>query len=161
MISWSDQPAIAANLFNPAFFGEMIRRLSDAYVSESGREMPFVFAFLAPPLALYPDSNRTLKARSYDYLHTWVTANPGIRITLARRCRELAPHVRLGMMFAIAHEAIEISQTGGIRPLKRPKGYHKPAIDSSQYFVRCRTLGRWLARVDQVSNVFLMLGLGL
>ena len=161
MIEWHNTPRDVAHLFNPAFFGEICRRVSESYVKEAAKPMPFPLALLAMPLVVYPDSRQTLKPRSYDYLHTWITANPEIRLKLPRRCLELAPYVRLGIAFAMTQRSLEITETGGIRPLRRARMKQIPRIDTSDYFHGSRTLGRWFARVELDSNIFVMLGVRL
>lgn len=161
MIDWARTSPIVANLYNPAFLGELIRRVGEAYRKECARDLPLALSFLAIPLVIYPDSRGTLKARSYRYLHSWAIDNPQIRVHFARRCGELAPYIRLALAFAVAHRAIAIAPGGGLRPLRRPRGASVPALETSDYFVACQTIGRWLARVEIESNIFIMLGVGL
>ena len=158
-MGWSDPPE-AANLFNPAFFGEVARRVSESYTEECESNMPIILAFLATPLVVYRDTRQTLNPRKYSYLHTWSIANPHVRIGLARRVDELKPYIRLGLAFAIRHRSIVIDEAGAIRVLPRTLSKKRlPKIDSSDYFKGAKTLGRWLARTDRLADIFVMLGM--
>ncbi len=161
MIDWRRTSPIVANMYNPAFLGELIRRVAEAYRKECARDLPLMLAFLALPLILYPDTRGTLRPRSYRYLHSWAVDNPQVRVHFTRRCRELAPYIRLALAFAITHRALAVEASGGIRPLRRPRGVAALRLESADYFSSCQTIGRWLARAELDSNSFIMLGVGL
>lgn len=160
MINWSQQPRDVANLFNPAFMGELARRTGTGYRGESGVGIPTVLVFLAAPLAFYPDARRTLNHRNYRSLHTWVVENPEVRISLARRVSALSPHVRLGLAFALAHRTLAIEDDGTILVLpRRRRSGPLPEIESRDFFSSAEKIGRLFARVQQPFNIFLTLGL--
>jgi hypothetical protein len=132
VIDWARTSPIIANMYNPAYLGELIRRVAEAYRKECACDLPLMLAFLALPLVLYPDSRATLRAR-----------------------------IRLAIAFAVAHRALMIEEGGGLRPRRRPRGASVPRLESSDTFSSCQTIGRWLARAELESNIFIMLGVGL
>lgn len=159
MIDWYEQPRDVANLYNPAFIGETVRRAAHAYKVQGKRGMPMHLAFILTPLVLYTDSRSTVKAASHSYLHSWITAHPELRISLARRIIEITPYTRLGVAFSIKHASLALAGDGTlvVKPRRRVKD--QPDLDTLDYFVAARTLGRWFARVDQDFNIYLMLGI--
>jgi len=69
MIPWEHRPIEVANLFNPAFCGEVIRRCGAGYSAKLQTGMPYALAFLVLPIVLHPATrwseplDRTMRQR--------------------------------------------------------------------------------------------------
>lgn len=160
MISWHTQPYDVANVYNPAFIGELLRMCAAGYADDSGEGMPLVLAFVALPLLLYKDSRSSLMAKRYRYFRTWLDETPEVRVALAERARELRTFVQLGVAFALQHQAIRLDGEGELHAQPRAKPTRKgirPPKDA-EHFKAAYALGRLLRQGGQLHNVFIALG---
>ncbi len=69
--TWENRSVISANLLNPAFCGEVIRRTIWGYNSNSENEkIPFSLLSLILPIVLHKDTREKMPLRSSTYFHS-------------------------------------------------------------------------------------------
>lgn len=82
MTVWEERPIEVANLFNPAFCGEIVRLCVKSYVDETGRGFPYILSFLVLPTLMYNDTRATMAARKYTFLYNWLQEHPALSLKL-------------------------------------------------------------------------------
>src|SRR6218665_1995664 len=98
-LRWADRPTELANLFNPAFAGELLHRAVVAYCGRIELPMPFALAFLVLPLSIHAPTRNRLPRRADAAFASWIADHrediPGI----SERARELRPITREALLF--------------------------------------------------------------
>lgn len=102
MPPWNDRPTEVANLYNPAFFGVLLRKAIERYTEEAKAGMPFELLFLVPPFCLHPaTANRLPRSPSATPLHVWLQRekNRDVLVSFAQRATAIVPFVREALLF--------------------------------------------------------------
>lgn len=160
MIDWDQQPSDVANVYNPAFIGELLRLCAETYVQEHDQGFPLILAYVALPLLLFKDSRQSLVTKRYKTFRAWLDHHPEVRVTLGERARALHPFVRLAVVFAVQHRALTLNAEGLLEPLPRPRTAAPlvKRLKASEHSSPAQHLGRLLAQGGQLHNVFIALG---
>src|SRR6266699_1933084 len=77
MIRWEERPVEIANLFNPAFCGEILRRCISSYQQTNSLPLPYPLLFLVLPIILHRDTRERISPRQRLTLHAWLQKHPG------------------------------------------------------------------------------------
>lgn len=162
MTIWEDRPTEAANLFNPAFCGEIMRLCIKSYVDETaGRSFPYALSFLILPTLMYKDTRTTMTVGRYKYLYNWLQEHPHLRVGFAYRIRELLPISKESLAFLLQLNALVLDDEAGFSPTR----YSKRRL-SSQYedytldfYNNAKLLGKWLAKASDVVTIYTMWGI--
>ncbi|MEP0868830.1 DUF6521 family protein [Trichocoleus desertorum AS-A10] len=160
MTVWDQRPVESANLFNPAFCGEIIRLCVKSYFKESGRTFPYALAFLVLPIVLYHDTRVTMSARQYSYLHVWVQDNMHLRVNFANRARELVPVTREAITFLLQIGALELSNDAALHAnsYRRKKIGSQNEASIASCYDKSELLGKWFARAGDTATIYVMWG---
>lgn len=163
MTIWEERPVEVANLFNPAFCGEVIRLCVKAYVNEAGSGFPYVLSFLILPIVMYGDTRVTMVARRYTFLYNWLQDHPHLRIAFAERVRELLPFSRESLMFLLQIGALTLDTEGTLRPTQyRRRGIRNQREASiKDCYDKAELLGKWFARAGDMITIYAMWGVQL
>ncbi len=149
-------------MFNPAFVGEALYRFCKAYTEECGRPLPFAALFVAAPIFVFEDLRETVKAKSYDQLHSWIRDNPRVRTHLPVRARQLLPYVREAVVLLLSTRRLALNAGAISAQTVRTRRWKlsEPAteIPDHESLARAKTLGRWFGRVGDEVTIFNMLG---
>jgi len=159
--TWENRSVISANLLNPAFCGEVIRRTICGYNSDNENEkIPFSLLSLILPIVLHKDTRERMPLRSSTYFHSWVEANEYLFIDFASRAKQLQPYSKESIMFLLNCNSIRITDKGTIEivePYRKrtPRGL---AIDEvKQILIKAELLGRWFRLTGNQQTIYMFL----
>lgn len=161
MITWENRPIEVANLFNPAFCGEIIRVCIKSYAQETNKPFPYLLAFLILPILLYENTRMSINARSYTQLHVWIQDHPHLRINFAERVRELTSITQESLSFLFQIGALNLDNEGNLAIVK----YRKKTVNSQQispikdFYDKAEVLGKWFARAGSMTTIYVMWGI--
>ncbi len=160
MRSWESRPTEVANLFNPAFCGEIIRICVKSYTRESNKPFPYLLVFLILPILLYNDVRQTMKG-SYSYLNNWLQKNIEVRINFAQRTRSLVPITQESIAFLLQLGLLNLNQDGDLVASKFRKHPTKSQNEFpiSDFYEKSELLGKWFARVGDIRSIYIMCGI--
>ena len=157
---WSERPFEVANLFNPAYCCLILRNVADGYSTTNKPGLPYALAFLALPILLHDPSSVLLPATAKTKLHVWLQQQPEIRVGFVDRVRNTNNFTKEAIFFGIRHRSLGISEDGEIESVKkRTKALLWPHESNQQATLkRASLVGKLFSQVNDVSNVFAMLG---
>lgn len=72
---WENRTPIVANLLNPAFCGEILRRFIKSYNSKSEHNTPFLLCFIVLPILLHKETRDNLPRSTVTHVLTWIDSN--------------------------------------------------------------------------------------
>jgi hypothetical protein len=164
MKSWEQRPIEVANLFNPAFCGEIIRICVKSYVKETDQAFPYLLTFLVLPIILYDNTRKSMApdGRRYSFLHHWLQDHPYLRIHFAERVRELIPITQESLTFLFQLRLLHFNENGTLVTLE----YKRKKIPDSQktdpikdFYHKAEILGKWFARAGDLKTIYIMWGI--
>jgi hypothetical protein len=158
--NWQERSLITANLLNPAFCGEVIRRTVVSYNdNEKEAKFPFILTFLILPIVLHKRTRQKMPMRSSTYFHTWVEENEHLFLGFADRAKQMLPYTREAVSFLMIHEALSVDDSGlmdvpGYRR-STPKG--EIANEINEIYKKAELLGKWLRLTGNTQTIFMFL----
>ncbi len=158
---WTDRPVTVANLLNPAFCGEILRVMIQAYEKETKKTMPFEIAFLVLPLVLHKKSRDTLPKTISKNFYEWLEENTMTKISLVSKIKDLLPYTREAILFLIYHNAIKISDNGELEFVKYRKSSLNYINDSEvqEIYKKSQMLGKWLSKAGSTKTIYASIGI--
>jgi len=148
-------------LFNPAFFGILLRRFIDGHVDAGATAgVPYVLPFVAIPMAVAPDVRSRLSYSTASHLGAWVQTNPNLMATIAPFARALVPYVRMGILLGAERGLVSFDDgelAPGPVPLPKPPSARAEG-DLAECQRAARFLGRWFAKYPDPSSILALLG---
>lgn len=159
--TWENRSVISANLLNPAFCGEVIRRTIWGYNSITDNEkIPFSLLSLILPIVLHKETREKMPLRSSTYFHSWVEENEYLFIDFANRVKQLQPYSKESIMFLLNYNSITITDSGTIdiiEPYRKKtlKGYSLEEV--KQILVKAELLGRWFRLTGNPQTIYMFL----
>ena len=154
MSDWLLRPRVEANLLNPALIGMSIAHAAAGYREGARGEMPWPVAFLIPPLILHRPTRDALPSNTRTHFAAWVSRHPLLVAGYPRRAQVLVEPTREALRLAIRAGRLNVANGGIVpAPLRTP-----PPGEVRQLLNASRLVGRWLARLDQPSSSFALLG---
>jgi len=158
--NWEDRSVITANLLNPAFCGEVIRRTVTSFnENEKGLAMPFVLTFLILPIVLHKRTRQKMPVKSTTYFHSWVEENEAVFIGFADRAKQMMPFTREAISFMMVQEALTVDQEGLVYAARyrkaTPKGQNTDEIN--EIYKKAELLGKWLRLTGNPQTIFMFL----
>ncbi len=160
MEKWEDRSQIAANLLNPAFCGEIIRRTIAAYNgNEEGIKFPFSLLHLILPILLHKKTRENMPQRSSTYFHSWVDENEHLFIDFVRRVKELIPYTNESMLFLLQYNAAKINDDGNIEIIsytrRTPSGDYSNEVKT--IYKKAELLGKWFRLTGNEQTIYMFL----
>ena len=157
---WQERSLITANLLNPAFCGEVLRRTVTSYnENEKGLKFPFILSFLVLPILLHKRTRQKMPLRSSTYFHSWVEENEHLFIDFADRAKQMLPYTREAISFLMLHQALNVDENGAMEmPHYRkiiPKG--DIATEINEIYKKAELLGKWLRLTGNTQTIFMFL----
>jgi hypothetical protein len=154
MSDWLLRPRVEAALLNPALIGMSIAHAADGYGQTAQEPMPWPIAFLVAPIVLHRPTREALPADTRTHFATWVTRHPLLVAGFPRRADVMTDPTREGLRMALRTGRLVIANAGviPISPSTSPQGELRQLLRSAAL------VGRWLARLDQPSTAFALLG---
>jgi Family of unknown function (DUF6521) len=158
--SWEKRSVITANLLNPAFCGEVVRRTVISFnENEKGLAMPFTLLFLILPIVLHKRTREKMPLRSTTYFHSWVEENEPVFIGFADRARQMMPFTREAISFLMLHGALTVDEEGNAYAARykkiTPKGENTAEIN--EIYKKAELLGKWLRLTGNTQTIFMFL----
>lgn len=159
LLKWEDRSVVTANLLNPAFCGEVIRRAGLSYNAAGEQSLfPFSLAFLVLPIVLHKRTREALPKSTATYFHSWVELNEHLFIDFAERTRELLPYSREALLFLSHHKAIYIEGNGiAVTHYKKTTSRDEHGQEVNEIFKRAEFLGRWFKQTGNEQTIYMFL----
>ena len=153
MKRWVDRSRIESALLNPALIALIVSEAAREYEREA-QPMSWPLAFLLPPLVLHRPTRDALPRATRTHLSTWIARHPVIRAGFPERAAAMTPLTREGLRFGLRHGALEFAGSAirGLPTAAPPEGDLRLLTDKARF------LGRWLAKTDQISTIFVLFG---
>jgi hypothetical protein len=156
MREWKQRNPIVANLLNPAFCGEIIRRTARAYNKSTNTKFPFAFTFIVLPILLHKKTRERMPTTTRSYLFAWVEDNEDIFYDFSKRAKSMVPFTKESLLFLLQNNLIKVDKNGQIeiieRRMKRFKGDDLEEINS--ILKKSEMLGKWLSSNSNVNSVY-------
>jgi hypothetical protein len=159
MKAWENRPIEEANLLNPAFCGELLRRAVRQYYLVSQSRFPYPLVFLVLPIVLHRLTREAISPNTQQ-LHVWLQNNQNLRVGFADRARSLIPITKEALNFLLQLEVVEINDSAALKLKQNPSPINNGQWDEEirDCFRKAETVGRWFARAGSVSNIYTMWG---
>lgn len=156
MKSWNNRSPIIANLFNPAYCGEIIRRTAESYYKNCNKQLPYAYSFLILPILLHKSTRQKLPKSTRKYLFTWVEENDFLFIDFTSRVKNMKPFTKEAISFLIANNKMIIDNDGGMEVFeyrkKNPTGNN--IEETQEIFRKAKLLGSWFAISGDVKSIY-------
>ena len=154
--AWNQRNPIIANLLNPAFCGEVIRRTADAHNKATNTSFPFAYAFLVLPILLHKDTRDRMPKTTRSYLFAWVEDNEDLFYNFSTRARQMVPFAKESILFLLQNKLIEIDGKGQIIvTTKRIKQYSGDDLEEVNTILKkSKMLGKWLSHNSSINSVY-------
>ncbi len=148
------RPRVESNLLNPALIGLTVAYAATGYTADQPRAMPWPIAFLIPPLVLHRPTRSALPATVRTHFASWVSGHPALMAGFPRRAAVMTEPTREGLRLALRARRVVLAESA-IRAASLPPA---PQGELGQLLRASSLLGRLLARLDQPSTAFALLG---
>lgn len=148
------RPRVESNLLNPALIGLTIAYAAAGYTRDQPRPMPWPVAFLIPPLVLHRPTRSALPTSARTHFASWVSGQPALMAGFPRRAVVMTEPTREGLRLALRATRIVLVDSG----IRAESLAPAPQGELGQLLRMSSLLGRLLARLDQPSTAFALLG---
>jgi len=157
--NWENRTPIVANLLNPAFCGEILRRFIKSYNDKSEQNTPFLLCFIVLPILLHKETRDNLPKTTATHLLTWIDGNDVIFMNFPGRARDMHNYTKEALMFLLSLKLIRFQDKSEIITEKFTKksleGTETEEVE--QIFKQAEFLGRWLAKTRDIKTLFTFL----
>lgn len=160
MKSWYERPEEIANLLNPAFCGEVIRRSVTKYYQNTDVPFQYPLLYLILPIVLHRATREQFPFSSRKQMHVWLQENQNVRIGFANRAKQLVPITEESVTFLMQLNALLIDNHGNIEVPKyrklKLKGHNDGEI--ADIMKKAEIVGKWFANAGTVPTIYTMWG---
>lgn len=160
MKPWQNRPVEEANLFNPAFCGEVLRRAVAFYNNASERRFPYPLTFLVLPIVLHRKTREAISPNTREQLHVWLQNNPSVRVGFVERAKSLVPITNEALNFLLQINNVVLDEEAGLALMRHPQAINESQGDEEirDCFRKAGIVGRWFARAGSAANIYTMWG---
>lgn len=141
-------------MLNPALFATLIAVAARDYEANAGEAMIWPLGFLLPPLVLHRPTRDSLPTSTRTHFSTWVRREPLIRAGFPARAADLTALTREGLRVGLRAGVLTID--GGRLAGRLTTGTADGEL--AEILKVAALVGRWLAKLDQPSTAFALLG---
>ena len=154
--SWTERNTIVANLFNPAFCGEIIRVTVKEYNKHTNTQFPYAFTFLILPIVLHKVTRDRMPRSVRTYFFVWVEKNDDLFFDFAKRTRGMVKYTKEALLFLLTHNKIEITENAEIIATdERIKKINKEDYQEyNEILKKAEMLGKWLSSTSDVKSIY-------
>jgi hypothetical protein len=154
--AWSERNTIVANLFNPAFCGEIIRIVANNYNKHTNKNFPFAFTFLVLPILLHKETRDKMPRTTRSYFFVWVEENDYLFFDFSKRTKSMVKYTKEALTFSLAYKRIAISDQGEIvAQTEKAKLFDREDFEEYNEIVKkAEMLGKWLATTSDVKSIY-------
>ena len=160
MKPWEDRPIEEANLFNPAFCGDLLRRVIRNHNATAQFHFPYPLIFLVLPIVLHRQTRQKISPTTREQLHVWLQSNQIVRVGFAERAKRLVPITNEALNFLLQLNLVTVNNLAELNLNRNP-----PAINENRGDEEIRDcqrkaeiVGRWFARAGSPANIYTMWG---
>ncbi|OLN21610.1 hypothetical protein BTO30_14100 [Domibacillus antri] len=160
MKPWDERPEEIANLLNPAFCSEIIRRCLKKYNQVADKPFDYSLLFLILPIVLHAPTREQINTRMRKPMHVWLEQNQYLRIEFGKRAKALVPVTKESISFLLQNKALLIDDEGKILLKKYKKrkisGHEQGEI--ADIFKKSEFVGQWFASAGTPTTIYMMWG---
>ena len=160
MNPWEKRPIEIANLLNPAFCGELLRRCINEYNLKNNNGFPYSLSFLILPLILHKITREILPTARRKHFHAWLQENQNIRIGFVSRTRSLIPVTIESINFLLNMNVLSIDNNANLHltslKVKTVKSQNIGEIQDC--YSKAKIVGYLFSQIRKPSTVYLMFG---
>ena len=159
MKQWKYRPIEEANLFNPAFCGEILRRAIGAYNISAQNKFPYPLTYLVLPIVLHRPTREAIALQNRQ-LHVWLQNNQRVRVGFAERAKSLIPITNEALNFLLQIKSVSVDESAGLNLLRQPRAINNTYGDEEirDCFKKAALVGVWFARAGTAGNIYTMWG---
>lgn len=153
-------------LLNPSFLATVNAVAAEGFVSETGDGLPFLYAFLIPPLVLNKETRDSLPSKITSRMPAWAHDSASVLAFLPQHAQELQDAVRLSILVGTNQGQLILDEHRRLRPgadtsLAESSRLTQHSIEIPDILKRSYFVGRWLSVCGNTPTVFSVLGIGL
>ncbi len=154
--NWIDRNTIVANLFNPAFCGEIIRVVAMEYNKHTNTKFPFAFSFIVLPILLHKETRDKLPRSVRTYFFVWVENNDYLFYDFSNRSKNMVKYTKEAISFLLAYKRISINEKGEIETdLNKVKKITGEEYDEyNDILKKAQLLGKLLSFTSDVKSIY-------
>ena len=155
-IEWTERNTIVANLFNPAFCGEIIRATAKEFNRHTSTNFPYAFAFLVLPIVLHKATRERMPRTVRTYFFVWVEQNDDLFFDFPKRCRSMVKYTKEALSFLLIHNKIELNENAEMLAIDdKIKIILKDEYQEyNEILKRAEMLGKWLSSTSDVKSIY-------
>lgn len=155
-ISWTERNTLVANLFNPAFCGEIIRVCAKEYNKHTNSKFPYAYAFIILPIVLHKATRERMPRSVRTYFFVWVEKNDDLFFDFSKRTRSMVKYTKEALSFLLAHNKIEFNDNAEIIASdERVKKINKDDYQEyNEILKKAEMLGKWLSSTSDVKSIY-------
>lgn len=155
-VAWEERNPIVANLFNPAFCGEVIRVAIQAYNANSKKQFSFALSFLILPILLHKETRDRLPRSTRTHLFVWIQENENLFLDFSKRSSSLVKFTKESLTFLIAYKCLQIMDDGSLVAVtSKTKPIGKEFYEEYNHIMaKAQMLGKWLATTSDVKSIY-------
>lgn len=155
-IAWSDRNTIVANLFNPAFCGEVIRVVAKEYNKNANSKFPFAFTFLVLPILLHKETRERMPRSVRTYFFVWVEENDDLFFDFAKRTSNMVKFTKEAITFLMAYQKISLTEQGEIitNPINSKVPTSPDYLEYNEIIKKAGMLGKWLSSTTDAKSIY-------
>ncbi|UQZ84566.1 hypothetical protein SK3146_03821 [Paenibacillus konkukensis] len=160
MKTWYERPEEIANLLNPAFCGEVIRRCITKYYQNTSVPFQYPLLYLILPIVLHKATRGEFPSSSRKQMHAWLQENQHVRIGFAIRAKELVPITKESIAFLMQLDSLIIDGNGSIQVRKYRKVKLEGHTDGeiADIMNKAEMIGKWFSSAGTVPTIYTMWG---
>ena len=159
MLSWESRPVEIANLLNPAFCAEILRRCIHTYEKHSNTSFPYPLIFLILPIVLHKRTREVINPKAKDHLDAWLHKHQEVRIGFAERARHLIPITNEAITFLLNSDSVEITNDAKLFIKNYSPKKIKEDNEVSDCFKKSEIVGKWFSKAGNATTIYTMWGI--
>ena len=153
---WGNRTAILANLLNPAFCGEIMRRFIKAYNDKSEEQTSFLLCFIVLPILLHKDTREQLPKTTNTHLLTWIDSKDALFMDFPNRVKNMKAYTKETLMFLLSQQAIIFNAESKIEAttFRKKKFNGEETEEAEEILKKAEFLGKWLTKAEDIKTLF-------
>ena len=153
---WGNRTAIVANLLNPAFCGEILRRFIKGYNDKSENEVSFLLCFIVLPIVLHKETREQLPKTTNTHLLTWIDSKDALFIDFPDRAKDMKEYTKEALMFLLNQKAIIFNDKSKIETMsfRKKKFSGEDTQEAEEILKKAEFLGKWLVKAEDIKTLF-------
>lgn len=147
-------------LLNPGFLATLLGHGSLGYAESQENGLPFILAFILPPLVLHKDTRDVLPRAITSKLPEWAHKHSSQLAFLPQHAKELQPSIRSAITVGAHLQIIAFDEEARLNPSERFEPKTKESKEVAEIMKKSYFLGRWLGVSGNQPTILSILGIG-